>query len=199
MYADECGKQPSTSITQKQQRQTNHTNAQTNNEWTFLTLDILCFQSFNFLDSCMIFWFNIWIMLIVSPVWFSFVFPFHLFHHHLTSFGQFEIFYGKYFLILYLFFKNRLKGKPHYRRSTLVLKPKDGESESSKFMFSSISFHCFPLYELIIVILKKERKHIYQSMLSSDWLINQVVRWTIMLVVFVLAPNLVIVLLRERS
>ena len=31
--------------------------------------------------------------------------------------------------------KNRVKGKPRYRRSILVLKPKNGEYESSKSTF----------------------------------------------------------------
>ena len=47
-----------------------------------------------------------WIILMVSPVWLSFVClwtSFHLVHHHLASFGQFEILFGKYFLILHLF------------------------------------------------------------------------------------------------
>ena len=32
--------------------------------------------------------------------------------------------------------KNRVKGKPRYRRSILVLKPQNGEFESSKSTFS---------------------------------------------------------------
>ena len=32
--------------------------------------------------------------------------------------------------------KNRVKGKPRYRRSILVLKPKNGEFEGSKSTFS---------------------------------------------------------------
>ena len=32
--------------------------------------------------------------------------------------------------------KNRVKGKPRYRRSILVLKPQNGEFESSKSIFS---------------------------------------------------------------
>ena len=39
---------------------------------------------------------------------------------------------------LTLFFgpgKNRVKGKPHYRRSILVLKPQNEKFESSKFSF----------------------------------------------------------------
>jgi hypothetical protein len=124
VYADECRKQPSTSINSKTTKTNNQTNAHTNNEWTFLALDILCSQSFNFLDSCMWFWFNIhpifelsWLLVMYG---FSFEFSFHLFHHHLTSFCQFEIICGKYFLILYLFLKNRVKGKPRYSRSILV-------------------------------------------------------------------------------
>ena len=35
--------------------------------------------------------------------------------------------------------KNRVKGKPRYRRSILVLKPKNGEYKSSKSTFSPIS------------------------------------------------------------
>ena len=49
-----------------------------------------------------------WITLMVSPVWLSFLCPwtpFHLVHYHLTSFIQFEILFGKYFLVLHLFSK----------------------------------------------------------------------------------------------
>ena len=50
--------------------------------------------------------------------------------------------------------KNRVKGNPRYRRSILVLKPQNGEFESSKSTFLRIfldsfiyfiPFHCFPL------------------------------------------------------
>ena len=34
--------------------------------------------------------------------------------------------------------KNRVKGKPRYRRSILVLKPQNGEFESSKSTFSQV-------------------------------------------------------------
>ena len=55
--------------------------------------------------------------------------------------------------------KNRVKGKPRYRRSILVLKPKNGEYVSSKSTFlkisqvysPSISFFCVPTNELIVV------------------------------------------------
>ena len=39
--------------------------------------------------------------------------------------------------------ENRVKGKPHYRRSILVLKPKNGEYGSSKSTFSLIFFSTF--------------------------------------------------------
>ena len=37
--------------------------------------------------------------------------------------------------------KNRVKGKPRYRRSILVLKPKNGEYVSSKSPFLQISHY----------------------------------------------------------
>ena len=36
--------------------------------------------------------------------------------------------------------KNRVKGKPRYRRSILVLKPQNGEFESSKSTFSQVFY-----------------------------------------------------------
>ena len=55
-----------------------------------------------------------------------------------------EIFWITDSLSLTRFFgpgKNIVKGKPHYRRSILVLKPKNGEYESSKFTFSLFFYY----------------------------------------------------------
>ena len=64
----------------------NHRNAQTTNKWNFLTIDLLCLQSLKFLDPWLRFWFDIHpIILMVSPVWLSFLCPWtllHLVHHH---------------------------------------------------------------------------------------------------------------------
>ena len=56
-----------------------------------------------------------WIILMVSPVWLSFLYPwtpFHLVHHHLASFIQFEILFGKYFLIFHCFLTKGVSSKP---------------------------------------------------------------------------------------
>ena len=73
--------------------------------------------------------------------------------------------------------KNCVKGKPHYRRSILVLKPKNGEYESSKstfsrisnffsLIFSTIQFHCGPIIQIDCFHWKKD--DIFKS--KNAWL-----------------------------
>ena len=45
--------------------------------------------------------------------------------------------------------KNRVKGKPHYRRSILVLKLQNGEFESSKSTFSHKCNDCNCIFTLV--------------------------------------------------
>ena len=45
--------------------------------------------------------------------------------------------------------KNRVKGKPRYRRSILVLKPQNGEFESSKSTFLRIILGSFNYFNVI--------------------------------------------------
>ena len=52
--------------------------------------------------------------------------------------------------------KNRVKGKPRYRRSILVLKPQNGEFGSPKTPFCDFLPVC--TYKLIVWFFKEEKK-----------------------------------------
>ena len=62
--------------------------------------------------------------------------------------------------------KNRVKGKPRYRRSILVLKPQNGEFEKSKYtfflVFTSVKLQ---LQKLHLYIFHKVKRNLMQGIL----------------------------------
>ena len=65
--------------------------------------------------------------------------------------------------------KNRVKGKPRYRRSILVLKPQNGEFENSKSTFSLVFTSVkLQLQSLHLYLFHKVKRNLMQGILIWD-------------------------------